>query len=115
MASQAAARGHGQVLSDRVYSKLYSLQLVTGGNIIINTSTSPDLPSTQIEAATMGYRFLPPSNPLNRNFPTYSLQGTGLRDGMAAQPGPTQLLPGPPAQIAGAVELANPTTHTLRP
>jgi len=65
------------------------LQLVTGGNIIINTSTSPDLPSTHIEAATMGYRFLPPSNLLNRNFPTYSLQGTGLRDGMAAQAKPS--------------------------
>ena len=85
----AAAKGHGQVLSDRVYSKLYSLQLVTGGNIIINTSTSPDLPSTHVDAATMGYRFLPPSNLLNRNFPTYSLQGTGLRDGMAAQAKPS--------------------------
>ena len=37
----------------------------------------------------MGYRFLPPSNLLNRNFPTYSLQGTGLRDGMAAQAKPS--------------------------
>jgi len=55
MASQAAAKGQGQVLSGRVYPKLYSLQLVTGGNIIIDTSTSPDLPSTHIEAATMGY------------------------------------------------------------
>jgi len=71
MANQAAAKGHGQVLSDRVYSKLYSLQLVTGGNIIINTSTSPDLPPTHTEAATMGYRFLPPSDFLYGNFPTY--------------------------------------------
>ena len=37
----------------------------------------------------MGYRFLPPSNPLNRNFPTYFLQGTGLRDGPAAQAKPS--------------------------
>ena len=52
---------------------------------MINTSTSPDLPSVHTETATMGYRFLPPSNPLNRNFRTYSLQGTGLRDGLVAQ------------------------------
>jgi len=52
-----------------------------GGNIIINTSTSPDLPPTHIEAATMGYRFLPPSNLLHRNFPTYPQQETSPRDG----------------------------------
>ena len=89
LAGQAAAKGHGKFLSDREYSKLYSLQLATGGNIIINTSTSPDLPSVHTETATMGYRFLPPSNPLNRNFPTYSLQGTGLRDGLVAQTKPS--------------------------
>jgi len=89
LASQAAAKGHGQFLSDREYAKLYSLQLVTGGNILINTYTSPGLPSVHTEAATMGYRFLPPSNPLNRNFPTYSLQGTGLRDGLVAQTKPS--------------------------
>jgi len=37
----------------------------------------------------MGYHFLPPSNLLNSNFPTYSLQGTGLRDGMVAQTKPS--------------------------
>ena len=89
MASQAAAKGHGTALSDNVYSKLYSLQLVTGGNIIINTSTSTDLPPTHTETATMGYRFLPPSNPLNINFPTPSQQKTGPRDGLAAQAKPS--------------------------
>jgi len=89
MASQAAAKGHGKACSDKGYSKFYSLQLVTGGNIIINTSTSTDLPPTHTEAATMGYRFVPPSNLLNINFPTYFLQGTGLRDGLAAKAKPS--------------------------
>jgi len=89
MASQAVARGHGTVLSDNVYSKFYNLQLVTGGNIIINTSTSTDLPFTHTESATMGYRFLPPSNLLNRNFPTYPQQETTPRDRLAAQAKPS--------------------------
>ena len=76
LASQAADKGHGKLPYDREYSQLCSLQLATGGNILINISTSPDLPSVHTETATMGYRFLPPSDPLNRNFPTYSLQGT---------------------------------------
>jgi len=58
-ARQAADRGHGTFPSDHVYLKFYSLRLVAGGNIIINTSASPDQAPTQIEAATMGYRFSP--------------------------------------------------------
>jgi len=89
VASQAAARGYGKLLSDREYPNLCSLQLRNGGNIIINTSTSPELPPAHTEATTMGHRFLPPSNLLNRNFPTYSLQETGLRDGSGAQTRPS--------------------------
>jgi len=89
-ASQAADRGHGKVLSDRVHSKFHSLQLVTGGNIIINTSASPDLPSTQIKAATMGYRFVPANLP-NKNFPTYSLRRPA--SGTVWLPRPNQATP----------------------
>jgi len=89
LASQAAAKCHGKLPSDREYSQLCSLQLATGGNILTNTSIPSDLPSVHTEAATMGYRFLPPSNPLHRNFPIYALQGTGLRDGSVAQTKPS--------------------------
>ena len=89
LASQAADKGHGKLPSDREYSQLCSLQLATGGNILINTSTSPELPSVYTEAATMGCRFSPPSNSLNRNFPIYASQGTGPRDGSAAQSKPS--------------------------
>ena len=88
-ARQAADRGHGTFLSDHVYSKFYSLRLVAGGNIIINTSASPDQAYTQIEAATMGYRFAPSANSPNKNFPTYSLQEAGPREGWAAQAKPS--------------------------
>jgi len=88
-AGQAADRGHGKVLSDRVHSKFYSLHLVAGGNIIINTSASPDQPPTQIEAATMGYRFVPSAKLPNKKFSTYSLWEAGLRDGLAAQAKPS--------------------------
>ena len=37
----------------------------------------------------MGIRFLPPSNPLNRNLPTYPQQENGPRDGLAAQTKPS--------------------------
>jgi len=52
-ARQAADRGHGTILSDRMHSSFYSLHLVAGSNIIIITSASLDQPPTQIEAATM--------------------------------------------------------------
>jgi len=84
-ARQAADRGHGTFLSDHVYPKFYSLLLVVGGNIIFNTSASPDQAPTQIEAATMGYVFLPLAKPPNTNTPTCPRQETGPRDSRAAQ------------------------------
>ena len=88
-AHQAADTGHGTILSDRMHSSFYSLHLVAGGNIIINTSASPDQPPTQIEAATMGNRFVPSANLPNKNSPTCFLQEAGLRDGLAAQAKPS--------------------------
>jgi len=88
LASQAAAKGLGK-LPDREYSQLCGLQLATGGNILINISTSQDLPPVYTEAATMGYCFLSPSDPLNGNFPTYALQWTGPRDDYMAQTRPS--------------------------
>jgi len=84
LASQAAAKGHGKLPSDREYPQLFSLQLATGGNILINISTTQDLLSVYTEAATMGYRFLSPSDSLNG-----ALQGTGPRDGSVAQTKPS--------------------------
>jgi len=89
LASQAAEKGHGKLSYDRDYSQLCSLQLATGGNVLINISISPDLPHVYTETATMGCRFLPPSNPLNRNFPIYDLQGTDLRNDSVAQTRPS--------------------------
>jgi len=89
LASQAAAKGYGKFPSDREYSHLFSLQLTTGGNILINTSTSQDLSSVYIEAATMGYRFSSSSDPLHGNSPTYAPQATGLRDGSVAPTKPS--------------------------
>jgi len=79
LASQAAPKGHGQLL-DREYFQLCGLQLATGGNILINISISQDLAPVYIEVATMGYCFSPPSEPLNGSFPIYALQRTGPRD-----------------------------------
>jgi len=72
-ARQAADRGHGTLLTDHIYPKFCSLRLMGGGNIIINTSATPDTALTQIEAATMGYHFDPPADPLHKSFPTYPL------------------------------------------
>jgi len=77
LASQAAAKGYGQLPSERKFSQLCGLQLATGGNILINTSTTQDLASVYIEAATLGYCFLSSPEPLNGNFPTYAVQKTG--------------------------------------
>jgi len=87
LASQAAARGYGLLSSVREFSQLCGLQLATGGNILINTSTTHDLASVYIEAATLGYSFLSSPEPLNGNFPTYAVQMTGPRHGSA---GPTK-------------------------
>jgi len=73
-ARQAADRGHGTLLSDHVYPKFYSLRLVGGGDIIIDTSATPDNTPTQIEAATMGYRFASLADPSHEISPTYPLQ-----------------------------------------
>ena len=73
-ARQTADRGHDTLLSDHVYPKLYSLRLVGGGDIIINTSATPDNTPTQIEAATMGYRFASSADPPHKISPTYPLQ-----------------------------------------
>jgi len=89
LASQAAAKGYGQLPSERKFSQLCGLQLATGGNILINTSTTQDLASVYIEAATLGYRFLSSPEPLNGNFPTYAVQKTGPRYGSADQTKPS--------------------------
>jgi len=73
-ARQAADRGHGTLLIDHIYPKFYSLRHMGGGNIIINTFATPDTTPTQIEAATMGYHFDPPADPLHNSSPTYPLQ-----------------------------------------
>jgi len=62
---------------------------VGGGNIIINTSAAPDKAPTQIEAATMGYRFAPSAKPPNKNSPTTPLQEAGPKEGRAAQAKPS--------------------------
>jgi len=88
LASQAAPKGHGK-LPDREYSQLCGLQLIAGGNILINISTSQDLPPVYTEAATLGYCFLSPSDPLNGNYPTYAVQWTGPRDDYMARTKPS--------------------------
>ena len=89
LASQAAAKGYGQLPSDREFSQLCGLQLATGGNVLINTSTTQDLASVYIEAATLGYSFLSSPEPLIGNFPTYAVQKTGHRYGSADQSKPS--------------------------
>ena len=89
LASQAAAKGYGQLPSEREFSPLCGLQLATGGNILMNTSTTQDLASVFIEAATLGYRFLSSPEPLNGNFPTYAVQKTDPRYGSADQTKPS--------------------------
>jgi len=88
-ARQAADRGHGTPLSDHMYPKFYSLRLVAGGNIIINTSAAPDQAPTQIEATTMGYRFAPLAETPNTNSPTFPRQEAGPRESRAAQAKPS--------------------------
>jgi len=70
-ARQAADRGDGSLLTNHAYPKLYSLCLDGGGNIIINTSATPDKAPTQIEAATMGCRFEPSTDPQHKGSLTY--------------------------------------------
>ena len=70
-ARQAADRGHGTLLTNHTYPKLYSLCLVGGGNIIIDTSVTPDKAPAQTEAATMGYCFEPSTDPQQKGSLTY--------------------------------------------
>jgi len=58
-ARQAVERGHGTLLSNHTNLHLYGLRLVGGGSVIIDTSVNSDKEPTQIEAATMGYRYVP--------------------------------------------------------
>jgi len=84
-ARQAAVRGHGTLMTDHMYPKFFSLRLMGGGNIIINTSATPDKAPTQIEAATTGYRFAPSADPTYKRTPTYPLQEAGPMEGWADQ------------------------------
>jgi len=89
LASQAAAKGYGQPPSERELPPLCGLQLTTGGNILINTSTTQDLASVFIEVATLGYRFLSSPDPLNGTIPTYAVQQTDPRHGPVDQTKPS--------------------------
>ena len=88
-ARQAADRGHGTLLTNHTYLKLYSVRLVGGGNIIIETSVTPDKAPTQIEAA-MGYCFEPSTDPQQQGSLTYPTpQEASLREDRAAQDKPS--------------------------
>ena len=71
-ARQAAEMGHGALLTNQVFSRVYSLYLEGGGNIIINTTAFPQAVPTQILAATMGCHFKPAIDPLHKGLLTYS-------------------------------------------
>ena len=101
-ARQAADRGHGTLLTNHVYPKLYSLCLVGGGNIIINTTATLHQAPTQIAAATMGYFFEPSTDPQLKGSHKGSLtyptpQEANPREGRATQGLDTTL---PPKTIA---------------
>jgi len=71
MARQAADRGHGTLLTNQKHSKVYSLCLEGGGNIIIDTTATLHKAPTQIAAATMGYLFEPSTDPQHKGSLTY--------------------------------------------
>jgi len=73
-ARQAADRGFGTLLTNQTHSQLYSLRLMGGGSVIIDTSETTDKAPTQIETATMGYRLEPSANPCHDGFIIYPLQ-----------------------------------------
>jgi len=62
-ARQAADRGLGKLLTNQTYQRVYSLCLEGGGNIIIDTTAPLQNALTQIEAATMGWRCEPSTDP----------------------------------------------------
>ena len=70
-ARQAANRGQGTLLTNQVHRRVYSLCLEGGGNIIIDTTATLQNALTQIEAATMGCRFEPSTDPQHRGSFTY--------------------------------------------
>ena len=69
-ARQAAAKGHGDFLSNFEISKVYNLCLEEGGNILINTATQQNA-MTFTTAATMGCRFEPAVDPQHTGSLTY--------------------------------------------
>jgi len=70
-ARQAAHMGQGALLTNLVLPRVYSLCLQGGGNIIINTTATPQEAPTLITAATMGCRFEPAIDPKNKGLHTY--------------------------------------------
>jgi len=70
-ARQAAEMGHGALLTNQAFPLVFSLYLEGGGNIIIDTTASPQAVPTQILAATMGCRFEPAIDPLHKGLLTY--------------------------------------------
>ena len=70
-ARQAAEMGHGALLNNQAFPIVFSLCLEGGGNIIIDTTASPQAVPTQILAATMGCRFEPAIDPLHKGLLTY--------------------------------------------
>ena len=71
MARQAADMGHGALLTNQVYPKVFSLCLEDGGNIIIDTAAAPQHVLTWTVAATMGCLFVPAINPQHKGLLTY--------------------------------------------
>jgi len=70
-ARQAADMGHGALLTNLVLPRVYSLCLEGGGNIIINTTATPQNAPTQIAAATMGCCFESSIDPQHKGSLTY--------------------------------------------
>ena len=84
-ARQAAEMGHGALLTNQAFPRVYSLCLEGGGNIIINTTANPQDAPTLISAATMGCRFEPANDPQHIGSLTYPVnildrpdQGNGV-------------------------------------
>ena len=70
-ARQASDRGQGKLWTNQVCQRVYSLCLDGGGKIMVNTTAPPQNLSTQLEAATMGCRFEPPTDTQHKGSLTY--------------------------------------------
>ena len=70
-ARQAADRGHGTLLTNQVHSRVYSLCLEGGGNIIIDTTAASQNVLTWIMAAMMGCLLVPAIDPQHQGLLTY--------------------------------------------